>query len=131
MLYGPQLNRNSSPTYNVGEYVAAIYDGLWYIAQVEGEEEDEEVTGFTLLRYMNRKGHNQFYWDSKPDLLKTNNKDILCKTQPPIPVSSRYVGYPKNVLKNVDTLRLTIFWLIFFILPCVPVVFFHNNCLFP
>lgn len=40
--------------YIVGQYVAAVYNHLWYIAQVEGEEEEEEVENYTLLRYMNR-----------------------------------------------------------------------------
>lgn len=95
----------------MGTYVTAVYDSLWYIAQVEGEEEDEEEEGFTLLRYMNRMGPNQFFWDTKPDIFKTNNVDILCSVDPPIPVSSRYYGVSKIALKKIETLfRLEIFW---------------------
>lgn len=44
----------TSTDYIVGQFVAAVYSNMWYIAQVEGEEEDEELPGYTLLRYMNR-----------------------------------------------------------------------------
>jgi len=33
-----------------------VYDKAWYVAQVEGEEPEEETEGFTLLKYMERKG---------------------------------------------------------------------------
>ncbi len=44
----------------VGSYVAAVYDGGWYVAQVEGEEPEEETESYTLLKYMERKCNNQF-----------------------------------------------------------------------
>ncbi len=115
--------------FTVGSYVAAVYDQLWYVAQVEGEEEEEETEGFTLLRYMKRKGNNQFYWDNKIDILKTNNRDILLSTEAPIPVSSRYWGMPKNVAAALDILlRSPILWLKIFKL-CFIIVkkyaFFH------
>ena len=87
--------------YPVGSWVVAVYESEWYIAQVEGEEPEEEVLGFTLLKYMDRKGHNQFCWGQRADRLKTNNKDILLKVDPPIPVSSRYLGLPKDIVSKV------------------------------
>ncbi len=42
----------------VGSYVAAVYDDELYVAQVEGREPE----GYTLLKYMERKGNNQFVW---------------------------------------------------------------------
>ena len=71
------------PPYAVGSLVAAVYDRQWFIAQVEGEEPENECEGFTLLKYMKRVGHNQFVWGTIPDILKTINKDILLKTDPP------------------------------------------------
>jgi len=94
----------STHTYKVGSYVAAVYDKCWYIAQVEGEEEEVETKGFTLLRYMNRMGKNQFTWDKVPDILKTNNVDILLETPAPVPVSSRYYGFNNETLKTVESL---------------------------
>lgn len=73
------------PEFRVGTYVAAVYDSQWYIAQVEAEEPENECEGFTLLRYMQRKGPNQFVWGEKVDTLKTINEDILSKLPPPHP----------------------------------------------
>ncbi len=81
-----------------------MYDGSWYVGQVEGEDPDEETQGFTLIQYMERKGDNKFVW-SKKDMLKTLNTDILLKTEPPIPVSSRgFWGLPQQTLKIVEKL---------------------------
>ena len=52
--------RKQAEMFPVGGYVAAVYDGDWYMAQVEGEEPE----GYTLLKYMERKGNNQFVWGS-------------------------------------------------------------------
>ena len=86
----------------VGQYVAAVYMGEWYIAQVEGEEEEEEKQGYTLLKYMTKEGHNMFMW-SKVDMLSTLHVDILMSTPAPVPTSSRgYCGYDKKVLGEVE-----------------------------
>ena len=47
-------------------------------------------------------GPNQFYWDPKPDILKTLNDDILIHTPPPVPVSSRYQGLSKKAMWEVE-----------------------------
>jgi hypothetical protein len=52
--------RKQAEMFPVRSYVAAVYDGDWYVAQVEGEETE----GYTLLKYMERKGNNQFVWGS-------------------------------------------------------------------
>lgn len=92
------------PTYAVGEFVIAMYDGLWYIGVVEGEDPEEEVEGFTLIQYFERKGDNRFVRSNK-DLLKTLNSDILLTIDPPIPVSHRdFWGVPLNTLKIIEKL---------------------------
>ncbi len=73
---------------------------------MEGEDPDEESDGFTLLKYMSRIGHNQFVWGNHVDRLKTNNADILLKVESPVPISSRFFGLPKEILKKVDKLFL-------------------------
>ena len=82
--------------YPVGAFVAAIYEDDWYIAQVEGEDSDEETDGFVLLKYMkptSQKNENSFVWPERADLLKTNIDDIIAKVDPPIPrLSSRAFG---------------------------------------
>jgi len=70
---------------------------------VEGEEPENECEGFTLLKYMERRGDNQFVWGKK-DTLKTHNGDILLQVDPPEPVSSRLFGLPKIVYNEVDKL---------------------------
>jgi len=75
----------------------AIYYLEWYNVQVEGEE----VKGFTLLKYMDRAGVNQLYWGERADIYITRNKDILLKMDPPIPVSSRFMGLPENIIAKV------------------------------
>jgi hypothetical protein len=57
-----------TPEYAVGSYVVAVYDGNWFIAQVEGEEPENECEGFTLLKYMERRGNNQFVWGEAKDV---------------------------------------------------------------
>ena len=57
--------------FRVGQFVVAVYDGTWYIGQVEGEEPGDEVAGFTLLRYMERLGDrsHQFKWPNRKAVL--------------------------------------------------------------
>jgi hypothetical protein len=105
----------SAPLYAVGSYVAAVYDQDWYVAQVEAEEPENECPGFTLLKYMERKGHNQFVWGNGKDTLKTINSDVLMVIDPPIPVSSRLWGLPKEVVKEIEKLK-RVKW--FFIVKC-------------
>jgi hypothetical protein len=96
--------RGRPAAFEVGSFVVAVYDNLWYLAQVEGEEPEDECEGLTLLKYMERRGYNQFIWGQVSDKLKTLNTDILLRVEPPIPVSSRLWGLPKNVLKEVERL---------------------------
>ena len=44
----------------VGQYVVALYNKVWNIAVIEGEDPEEEKGGYTLLKYMERKGDNSF-----------------------------------------------------------------------
>lgn len=99
----PEL-ASTQPEYPVGYYVVAMYEKQWYIAQVEGEDPEDETPGCTLLKYMARKGDNRFLW-SKPDVFKTRNCDILLRTDPPIPVSARgFWGHPRSVVKEIEKL---------------------------
>ena len=75
--------------------VVVIYDAVWYLARVEGEEEDEEVDGMTFVNFMARKG---FIWGQK-DQLQVLNEDILMEVSP-VPVTSRYTGVTKDGLKK-------------------------------
>ena len=105
----------AQPAHKVGQFVVAMYDSTWYIAQVEGEEPENKCEGFTLLKYMERKGHNQFVWGQVSDQLKTINTDILLTVEPPVPISSRFLGLPKDVVKEVEKLlrvKWSIIWIV-------------------
>jgi hypothetical protein len=92
------------PAFTVGTFVVAVYNKQWYLAQVEEEPPENECEGFTLLKYMERRGHNQFVWGKVNDILKTINRDILLKVDPPIPISLRFWGLPKETVKKVEKL---------------------------
>jgi hypothetical protein len=102
---GAGPSSGNTDLYPVGSWVVAVYKAEslaeWYVAQVEGEEPEEEEEGYTLLNYMERCGFNQFRWGKKKDVLKTRDRDILLKIDPPIPVSSRYMGLPKHLVDKV------------------------------
>jgi hypothetical protein len=94
-----------------GSYVIARYVGNWFIAQVENEQTNI-LPGYMHLRYMAKKGRNRFMWE-KPDILSTLDQDILLKTPPPVPVTSRFMGVSENIAKQADRLLLVHVVLIF------------------
>ncbi len=81
---------------------------------MEGEEPEEESDRLTLLKYMEQRGNNQFIWGQTCDRLKRLESNILFSVEPPIPVSSRLWGLPKDVLKEVEKL-FRVLWFIIFI----------------
>ena len=107
---GPSCSGYSPPSekrcFEIGNYATAVYNEKWYICEVLEEDENET---HLLLSYMEHKGSNQFAWPKKMDTLKTHKDDILCKVQPPIPTTSRFLGLNKNDLWKTRNLFLT--WL--------------------
>jgi hypothetical protein len=77
----------------MGRHVAAVHDQEWYIVQEEVKvgEPEKEYAEFTLLKYMKRKGPNQFKWGSDKDTLKMINSDTLRKVDTPPPPHSSVV----------------------------------------
>jgi len=73
-----------------------------------------ETPGFTMLKYMERKGRNQFVWGTARDTLKTNNRDIIREVEAPIPVSSRLFGLPKDVVKDIENMRVKK-WVVYYL----------------
>jgi hypothetical protein len=116
------------PDYPIGSFVVAVYDKLWYIAQVEGEDPEEEYAGFTLLKYLSRIGPNQFFWAEDSDHLKTLNADILLKVDALVPVSSRFLGLPKDIVKKVEQL-LRVQWSIIADFLCFISTSLFEDCL--
>ena len=50
------IQESEHEEFKVGDFVAAIYEEEWFVAQVEGEEPDEEEDGLILLKYMKQTG---------------------------------------------------------------------------
>ena len=114
----------ASPVYPVGSYMVATYDDELYIVLVEGEEPEKETAGFTLLKYMERKGRNQFVWGTARDTLKTNNRVIVREVDPPIPVSSRLWGLDKDTVKDIES-KMRLKWVVYY---CFSVLICLFNC---
>ena len=98
--------------YSVGTFVVAMYEEEWFIGQVERERD-----GLVLVKYMKHSGghiKNSFMWPGKSDMLKTNVDDIVCKVDPPIPISSRAHGLNLKDMKIFD--KKLVKWFNFFIL---------------
>lgn len=84
-----------------GQFVSAIYQGDWYIAQVIAVTSDAEIASLHpySLSYMTRKGPNMFVWPDRRDELLTFHEDILTRVGAPIPLTSRgFLGLNKEDL---------------------------------
>lgn len=106
----PKLKlKPESRVLNENDFVAAVYDGQWFIASVLGISETGEKelkTKYIHLRFTETKGENKFTWPLKNDEIPVLEDDILCTVEPPIPVSSRHIGLMSNDYKNVKRLFL-------------------------
>lgn len=96
------------PTYEVGQFVTAVYQEQIYIAQVESLGEVH-----LKLSFMRPHGLARCNWPRKPDVLLVPRGDVLSIVQPPAPLSSmsRFVGLSKEdkelSLKNFELWKLT------------------------
>jgi hypothetical protein len=68
--------------YQVGEFVTAVYENVWLVAQVDIDQ-DKAGDTHVNLNYMERVGYNQFKWPKNHDLLLTLREDILTRCAPP------------------------------------------------
>jgi hypothetical protein len=73
--------------YEIGDFVTAIYEGKWLLAQVDI---NQDMAGDTHvnLNYMEWVGENQFRWPKHTDLLLTLKEDILTRCSTPVLVGS-------------------------------------------
>lgn len=100
----PDLTDSPMP----GTYVAAVYEGQWFLAEV-CRDQDNVKRGYTRLAYMAIKGKNAFAQPSRADLHVTLDEDILLKNIIPEPVNSRgCLGLNKKDLSNVLTLMVVV-----------------------
>jgi hypothetical protein len=68
--------KKKEATYEVGDFVTAVYEGQWLIAQVDINQ-DHAGTTHVNLNYMERISDNQFRWPKHDDRLLTLKEDIL------------------------------------------------------
>ncbi len=69
-----------------GDYVAAIYEGKWFVGKVlDADETDGELQ----ITFMETKKFNMFQWPNREDVLWTAPEDILCVLAPPIATGRR------------------------------------------
>jgi hypothetical protein len=73
--------------FEVGDFVTAVYEGQWLLAQVDIDQ-DKAGTSHVNLTYMERVGRNQFRWPKQDDRLLTLKEDILTTGVTPTLVGS-------------------------------------------
>jgi hypothetical protein len=61
--------------FEVGDYVTAVYDDTWLLAQVDIDQ-DKAGDTYVNLTYMERVGRNQFKWPKQEDRLLTLREDM-------------------------------------------------------
>lgn len=77
--------------YPIGQYVAAVYQGQWYLGQVIDKKDEARALQdplYLYVSYMERVAMNIFKWPVKIDKLNTLKEDVLLACQPPLPSSS-------------------------------------------
>ena len=95
-------------TYQVGQFVTAVYQEEIYIAQVESVSEAE-----LELSFMRPHGLSKCNWPRKPDILLVPQCDVMSVVQPPAPLSSmsRFVGLSRQdkeqSLKNFELWKIS------------------------
>jgi hypothetical protein len=91
--------------FEIGEFVTAIYEDQWLVAQVDINQ-DQAGISHVNLSYMERVGDNQFKWPNHHDLLLTLKEDILTRCAPPGLVGStiraKYVGLKASDAQAAD-----------------------------
>jgi flagellar biosynthesis GTPase FlhF len=91
--------------YQVGDFVVAVYEGKWLLAQVDIDQ-DNAGTSHVNLTYMEKVGENQFKWPKHDDLLLTLKEDILFRCTTPMLVGSSirasHVGLPHSEALRAD-----------------------------
>jgi len=81
--------------YKTGQFVVAVYEEEWFLAEVALEQEDV-AKGYTRLKYMAIKGVNSFCWGLRPDIHVACNEDILLPVIPE-PINNRgHLGLTKK-----------------------------------
>ncbi len=113
----------------MGDFVAAVYEGEWLLAQVDIDQDHAGDTHVNLA-YMARVGKNQFKWPKQDDRLLTLREDILFKCDTPILVGSSirasHVGLPGKQAAQADTALDLVVCLQQSLFPSLNQIFFYS-----
>jgi len=100
-----EKEKEKEKVYEVGDFVTAIYDGDWFIAQVDIDQ-DKAGDTHVNLSYMEKIAYNQFRWPKNHDLLLTLKEDILTSVSDLKIVGSsiraNHVGLKDNEAQEAD-----------------------------
>lgn len=90
--------------YEVGSFVAAMYEGNWYVGQIMSvDESDKEIE----ISFMEQK-KNFFQWPRTEDKIWVNSSDIVCQISPLKPCGKSKRMYKMDIEdKNNDEKLLT------------------------
>ena len=82
----------------VGDYVAVIYDDAWWAGEVA------DVNGSMChINFLTQKGPNKFCWPTQKDDAWVAKTGIFRRLPcPPAPVTSRYLGFDTQVVKDIS-----------------------------
>ncbi len=103
--------------YDVGDFVAAVYEDQWLLAQVDIDQDKAGKTHVNLT-YMERVGKNAFKWPKQDDRLLPLREDILFKCSAPALVGSSlratHVGLCDKEAAAADATLALVVYLIWF-----------------
>ena len=73
----------------VGDYVAVIYDYVWWVGQITEIDENRCSINFLVT-----KGENKYVWPDREEKDWIPSSGIFTRfTSPPAPVTTRYLGF--------------------------------------
>jgi len=84
-----------------GQWVAVIYDDVWFPGVVENS-----VSGTLTVKFMCRRQLKHFVWPDITDRQTVLETGVLCKIRSPYSVNSRYFAFHDN--DDTDALCLTV-----------------------
>ena len=84
-----------TPKLHVGEYIAAIYDKSWFLAQVVDDKED-----VLIVKWLEQVGNGKFRWPVREEITLLNKNLVLMKVQEP-DWRLRYGEIPSNTVQEI------------------------------
>lgn len=90
--------------YNTDDWVAALYQGTWYVGKIVEVDADEGDFNINFLTKTKLRGSYTFKYPAKPDLIWVYKEHILCKITEPAASgkSGRSYILPTHVLEKIE-----------------------------